>query len=399
MFDRTQLERYARVLLWALDVSRGRPYGAKDLVALRYDPPAAPLAEVVYEALVELGVMAVVRTNHTAAMDRAFYHKAGRRQLTFIPPGEEEFNRALGGSIHLIAPESLLHLADVDPKRIAATARARRPLRDILEQREGLGEYGWTLCAHPTPELARAAGLSPEEYTAQIVRACRLDAADPVAQWRSVLAEMNEVRRWLDAMDMISLRVESAGTDLTVTPGEQRRWLSLTGHNIPSFETYLSPDWRGTEGVYTADLPSYRNGNIVRGVRLTFRQGRVVKAVAEDGEAFLVDQLNTDDGATRLGEFSLTDARFSRIDTFMAMTLFDENHGGEHGNCHVALGASYLSTFAGDPAGLTPEQRDGLGFNRSALHWDLVNTESKTVTARLRGGGHALIYEGGRFTL
>ncbi len=399
MFDRTQLDRYARVLLWALEVSRGRPYGGKDIVSLRYDPPAAPLAEAVYEGLVEQGVMPVVRANHTAAMDRAFYHKAVQRQLAFVPPGEEEFHRALGGSIHLIAPESLLHLADVDAKRIAAAARARRPLRDILEEREGRGEYGWTLCAYPTPELARAAGLSLEEYTRQIALACRLDASDPVARWRSLLGEVNEVRRWLDAMDMTSLRVQSATTDLTVTPGESRRWLSLTGHNIPSFETYLSPDWRGTEGVYTADLPSYRSGNIVRGVRLEFRQGRVVKAEAEDGREFLADQLATDEGAIRLGEFSLTDARFSRIDRFMAMTLFDENHGGEHGNCHVALGSSYLSTFAGDPAELTPEQREGLGFNRSALHWDLVNTEPKTVTARLRGGGSKVVYDQGRFTL
>ena len=399
MFDRTQLERYALVLLWALEVSRGRAYNGKDMVVLRYDPPAAPLAEAVHEALVEHGVMAVVRANHTAAMDRAFYHKAGQRQLTFIPPGEEEFHRALTGSIHLIAPESLLHLADVDGKRMAATARARRPLRDILEEREGRGRYGWTLCAHPTPELARAAGMDLADYTAQIVRACRLDAADPVAQWRSVLSSMGEVRRWLDAMDMTSLRVESASTDLTVVPGEQRRWLSLTGHNIPSFETYLSPDRRGTEGVYTADLPSYRNGNIVRGVRLEFRRGQVVKAEADDGGDFLAEQLQTDEGAARLGEFSLTDARFSRIDRFMAMTLFDENHGGEHGNCHVALGSAYLSTFRGDPSGLDAGRRDELGFNRSALHWDLVNTEPKTVTARLRGGGTKVIYEAGRFTL
>ena len=398
MFDRTQLERYAKVLLWALEVSRGRPYGGRDLVALRYDPPAAPLAEAVYDCLVEQGCLAVVRANHTAAMDRAFYHKAGQRQLTHIPPGDEEFTRALGGSIHLIAPQSLLHLADVDPKRIAAVARARRPLRDILEEREGLGQYGWTLCAHPTPELARAAGLDVAEYTAQIARACRLGDADPVARWRALLDEMTEVRHSLDALDIRSLRVESEATDLTVTPGGQRRWLGLTGHNIPSFEIYVSPDWRGTEGVYTADLPSYRNGNIVRGVRLTFRQGRVVAATAEDGQDFLTDQLSTDEGASRLGEFSLTDARFSPIDRFMAMTLFDENHGGENGNCHVALGSSYLSTFAGDPSSLTLERREGLGFNRSALHWDLVNTEPKTVTARLGDGRSKVIYADGRFT-
>ena len=40
-----------------------------------------------------------------------------------------------------------------------------------------------------------------------------------------------------------------------------------------------------------------------------------------------------------------------------------------------------------------------LGFNDSALHWDLVNTEDKTVTALLKGGGSVIIYKGGEFQL
>ena len=93
-----------------------------------------------------------------------------------------------------------------------------------------------------------------------------------------------------------------------------------------------------------------------------------------------------DPGACRLGEFSLTDKRFSKIDRFMANTLFDENFGGAHGNCHVALGSSYADTYAGDPSQLTKALKDKLGFNDSALHWDLVNTEKKRVEAYLKGG-------------
>ena len=36
-----------------------------------------------------------------------------------------------------------------------------------------------------------------------------------------------------------------------------------------------------------------------------------------------------------------------------------------------------------------------LGFNDSALHWDLVNTEQKTVTAHLTNGKRVLIYDRG----
>jgi aminopeptidase len=81
----------------------------------------------------------------------------------------------------------------------------------------------------------------------------------------------------------------------------------------------------------------------------------------------------------------------------MANTLYDENYGGSQGNCHVALGASYGDTYSGDPAKLTKAMKNRLGFNDSAIHWDLVNTEKKTVTAHLTTGEKVLIYEKGRF--
>jgi aminopeptidase len=81
----------------------------------------------------------------------------------------------------------------------------------------------------------------------------------------------------------------------------------------------------------------------------------------------------------------------------MADTLFDENFGGKHGNCHIALGASYTDTYAGNPAAMNGALKRQMGFNDSALHWDLVNTEKKTVTAHLSAGERIVIYENGRF--
>jgi aminopeptidase len=104
-----------------------------------------------------------------------------------------------------------------------------------------------------------------------------------------------------------------------------------------------------------------------------------------------------DKGAGRLGEFSLTDKRFSRINTFMANTLFDENYGGKYGNCHIALGSSYSNTYAGNPLDLTKQMKRKLGFNQSALHWDFINTEKKRVSAYLKSGKKVTIYENGRF--
>jgi aminopeptidase len=81
----------------------------------------------------------------------------------------------------------------------------------------------------------------------------------------------------------------------------------------------------------------------------------------------------------------------------MAYKLFDENHGGRYGNCHIALGASYTVTYRGGPSELTKVVKQKMGFNDSALHWDLVNTEDKTVTAHLVSGEKMLIYAHGVF--
>jgi aminopeptidase len=287
----------------------------------------------------------------------------------------------------------------VDPRKIGVAMAARKELRDILVRREEQGLFGWTLCSFPTPEPARQARLTERQYARQIIRACFLDHDDPPAQWKRVFREAGHIKRWLNAMDVRSFHVESAGIDLTITRGERRKWIGVSGHNIPSFELFLSPDWRGTRGVFFADQPSFRSGNYISGARLVFEKGIVKSASADEGEAFLEKQISVDPGAKRVGEFSLTDRRFSVIDTFMANTLFDENYGGRHGNCHIALGSSYSDTYDGDPAELTRERKKALGFNESSLHWDLVNREEKTVTARLASGKRVVIYEQGAFTL
>jgi aminopeptidase len=168
---------------------------------------------------------------------------------------------------------------------------------------------------------------------------------------------------------------------------------------VPSFEVFVSPDWRGTEGVYFANLPSFRSGNYIEDVRITFAKGNAVKVEAKQGEEFVKKQLAMDPGARRVGEFSLTDKQFSRIDRFMAETLFDENFGGKVGNSHIALGSSYSDTYSGNLAQLTSALKKKLGFNDSALHWDLVNTEPKTVTAHLTDGNKIIIYDRGVFLI
>lgn len=398
MLSDIQLQRYAQVLIWGLKTARNGSYRKGDIVAIRYDMAALPLAEIIYKNLLEMGINPVQRVSFSPKMEHDYYSISSTRQLLFKTPGDEELFSALNGSISLRAPDSITHLSDVRPEKIGKVAVSRKYLNDILDRREAQGKFGWTLCIYPTLELARHAGLSTDKYSEQIINACALNKADPVAWWKNIYKDAQAIKKWLNSMKVESYVIESEHVNLRVTPGLGRKWVGISGHNIPSFELFLSPDWRGTEGTYYADQPTYRSGNYVRGIELIFKAGCVVRSCAEQGEEFLKKQIAMDKGACRLGEFSLTDRRFSKISTFMANTLYDENYGGKNGNCHVALGASYSDTFDGDASELTPEKKKELGFNDSALHWDLVNTEKKRVIACLLSGKRITIYEDGKFS-
>jgi aminopeptidase len=399
MLDERRMEKYADVLCWALRTARKGSFKKQDAVLVRYDLPAVRMAETLQGKLLDQGMNPVLRAGMTPAMEKNFFKKAREKQLVFQPSGDKELCAGLNGAVYLNAPESLTHLAEVNPAKIGKAAVARKPLRDILDKREEKGLFSWTLCLLPTLQLAQQAGLSLERYEEQVIKACYLDSENPVGEWKEIHRRAKAIKAWLNRTKIKMLHVESDRTDLRVTPGAKRRWVGMTGHNIPSFELFLSPDWRGTEGVYFADQPSFRNGNYVEGVTLHFKNGAVVKAQAERGEDFLRKQLRLDTGASKVGEFSLTDKRFSRIDRFMANTLYDENYGGRYGNCHVAVGSSYSDTYDGDPSRLTRKMKDKLGLNDSALHWDLVNTEDKRVTALLESGKKVVLYENGMFSM
>jgi aminopeptidase len=339
----------------------------------------------------------VQRMLPTPIMERQFFKSANDQQLKFQIPGESELYSNLNGSIFLNAPESLTHLSSIEPEKIGRSLVSQKYLRDITNHRESMGSLSWTLCIYPTQALADAAGITMDRYCRQITKACFLDEPDPVSKWEEIFHDAGQIKEWLNSLDLKYIKVESEHIDLKITLGDYRKWVGISGRNIPSFEIFTSPDWRGTHGVYFADQPSYRNGNYVKNVRLEFNHGILVDVSADQGQAFLKKQLALDDGAGKIGEFSLTDQRFSRIDQFMANTLFDENFGGAHGNCHLAMGSSYENTFSQDRAKLTHEQKIALGFNDSALHWDLVNTQNKRVIATLSSGKSVTIYDNGKF--
>jgi aminopeptidase len=400
MFDQISLKNYADILIWGMEKARSKKglAGKGDIVRLLFTRLSYPLAEIVHKKCVQKGYNVVTQVMLSPKMEYDFYEYADDEQLEFIPPWLKEKTNCLNGSIIIYGSESLTHLKDVDPKKIARNQKQLKIIRDILNKRESIGKYGWCLGMWPSQDMADQADMKLDVMFNKVKKACYLDMEDPISKWESIYKEGQKTVAWLKNLEIDTLKLKSKNCDLTVKIGENRKFVSLSGHNIPSFEVWVSPDKYGTEGVYYSDQPTFRNGNYVKGIYLKFQQGKVIEAKAEQGEAFLSSQLKIDKGASFLGEFSLTDKRHSRIDSFMANTLYDENTcGNGQGNSHIAIGASLPDSYDGNEKWEIAKTR--YNFNESALHWDLVNIQKKEVVAKLKNGKECLIYIDGKFTL
>jgi aminopeptidase len=130
--------------------------------------------------------------------------------------------------------------------------------------------------------------------------------------------------------------------------------------NMPGGEFFGCPVEDSAEGTIAfGEFPQLRDGRQLRNIRLRFSGGRVVDASADSDEEFLVEMLDADDGARRIGELGIGCNR--GITRYMGNVYFDEKIDG---SVHIALGFGFT---------------DLGGTNDSAIHWDLVKD--------LRNGG------------
>ena len=391
------LKKYADVLI-KFALNSGTGIKKSEVVQLLVPDVAKPLLVQLHKAVLEAGGHPLARMLPTG-LDKTFYDLASNEQLTFFP---RKYLKArvelIDHSVGIIAEGNLHELKDTDPAKIMKAAESTKKVREWIDEKEYSGRFTWTLALYGTPAMAREARMSLEEYWKQIINACFLDRADPIAAWKEIFAEQERVKKKLNGLGIVKLHMVSKSVDLWLTLGKKRKFIGGSGRNIPSFEIFTSPDWRGTEGQIYFNQPLYRYGNLIEGVKLTFKKGRVVEATAKKGGK-LLKQMIARPNADKVGEFSMTDARSSRITKFMADTLFDENIGGKYGNTHIAVGMSYKDTYDGDPKKVKKAGWRALGFNDSGEHCDIITTENRTVTAILKSGKEKVIYKDGKFVV
>ncbi|HTM94038.1 MAG TPA: aminopeptidase [Flavisolibacter sp.] len=401
--DETLLKKYAQVMVqYALNNGKGINKG--DTVFLVGQEIAKDLfmaiAKEVYDAGGNLITNYQPNNIRDTSLVRYLLQNGSDEQIGFFAkPYWQGIVEAADHILFIISEPDIHYLEDMPASKISRMNSARAPYMKMREKKEQEGKLSWSLCLYGTQSMADEAGLSLNEYWEQIIEACYLREDDPVTKWKKVQTEIEEIKDKLDALAIDTVHIKGDDVDLHIKIGEHRKWLSGGGKNIPSFEIFTSPDWRGTNGSIRFNQPLYYSGKRISGVSLRFENGIVVESSAtENGDA--LKEMIAQENADKVGEFSLTDKRHSRITKFMATTLFDENTGGEFGNTHNALGNAYKDTFTGDMATVPDEQWAEMGYNSCPkVHTDIISTTNRTVTATLRDGSEKVIYKDGQFVL
>ena len=350
--------RFAQLLAgWCLDVQPGQQ------VAVRSTSLAAPLLLALQTEILSRGAWPLMRID-LPGQEEGFWEAARDEHLDAFPAAELAEIEATDASLRIQAPANTSALTGIDPARLARATRARHPLREAAMRRR------WCATLWPTPALAQRAGTGTRAFTALVERALFLDRPDPVAAWK----ELSERQaRLIDRLARASeIRIEAEDTDLTLSV-EGRTWVNSDGkRNMPSGEVFTGPHETSASGHVRFTIPATPAGVDVADVRLRFEAGVVVEATAERGEDYLVQTLDTDPGARRLGELGIG-TNFG-ITHPTGMVLLDEKIGG---TVHLAVGSSYPETG---------------GVNESAVHWDLVCDLRRG--GRLTADGKPLLVDG-----
>lgn len=273
----------------------------------------------------------------------------------------------------------------------------------LFRDKEVRMEIDWCICALPNPYWAKDLfGKTPdslEKLKDAIYKMCLIDKESPKKAWKDYLNTLKARTEKLNLLKIKTLHYENAlGTDLYLTLPSSYVFKSAADEkilvNMPSYEVYTSPFFKGTNGIVFASKPLVYNGVMIEDFSLTFQDGKVISYEAKKGKDVLKSILETDEQSSYLGEVALVpyDSPISNTHLVFKTTLFDEN-----ASCHFALGAGFPDCI--DSIEKTDEALLEKGINVSKTHVDfMIGTEDLKITAQTEEG-EKLIFKDGNFVL
>jgi len=225
----------------------------------------------------------------------------------------------------------------------------------------------WCLLRLPNAALAEQAGVDEESITDMFFNGCFLD-------WPKISQEWKRIADLLKKGSQI--RIIGKETDLSISV-KGRSWDVADGHlNMPDGEIATAPLCETADGQIYFDFPGVLGGRLVHDMRLKWEKGKLISATASSNQDFLQSVIQTDAGASLIGEFAF--GTNPNVDIFCKDILIDEKIGG---TIHIALGRAYPSCG---------------GTNKSAIHWDIIKDMRQHGQIFLDG---RLIFENGKILI
>ena len=331
----------------------------------------APLARALTRAAYRAGARYVDVRYRDDHVRHAMIELGPDEALTHSPEWMKQLYRAMEGGAQLWTtgdPEPQL-MNDLDGERVG---RARmKEVVEIIRDQMVERSLNWSGVAYPSEGWATQIYGEPDvERLWEAVAFCtRLDEADPVQAWRDHMARLEERGKQLNELGLDAIHYTGPGTDLTVGLNPNARWMSALFRtrdgieyvpNMPTEEVFTTPDCRRAEGTIRSSRPLVLDGDIIEGLQLTVKDGKIVDVQADKGAGIVRGQLEVDDRAAYLGELALVDgtSRVGQTHTTFFDTLYDEN-----ATCHIAYGFGVPEAFEGEP---------DEGMNVSAVHTDFM---------------------------
>ena len=304
-------------------------------------------------------------------------------------------------------------LKDVAEEKLAAWKNATsKPLKNLGFIKKD-NKVKWSASAVAGEEWAmkvfpdKTAEEAMDALWEAIFKCCYVTEESGIDGWDRHIEEMRENVEKINALKVRSLHLSnSLGTDLSIELCDDAIFTGGICHcpepdgelfapNIPTEEILSTPHKHKVNGVVYSSMPFVHAGNIIDGMRLVFKDGKVIEYSAKVGEEILKGILETDEGSCYLGEIALVpyDSPINQMGVLFYNTLFDEN-----ASCHLALGAGYSDMILGEDRSIEALQKKGL--NTSAVHVDFMfGTQDMSCTVTGEDGKETQIFRDGSFCL
>ncbi|MGE7925191.1 aminopeptidase [Viridibacillus arvi] len=343
-------------------------------------------------------------------IDRAFFDNAPEDEFAkyprWISEQRDELIQRKGALLWIDAADPDL-LSGVPVSKLSAQQKAAGKALANYRNAVMNDKVAWAIIAVPSKQWAAKvfpnveAEKQVEALWEAIFKTVRIGEGNDVKNWQGHLENLDTRAAILNAKRFAKLHYTAPGTDLTIELPDKHIWQTGASKtpentsfvaNMPTEEVYTMPSKYGVNGTVSNTKPLVFQGNIIDDFKLTFENGKIVKAEAGVGNDLLQELIKADEGSKYLGEVALVphESPISASNILYYNTLFDENASN-----HLAIGEAYPTCYEGGSA-LSPEQLEEHGINTSITHEDfMIGSADMNIDGVLADGTVEPIFRNG----